>query len=291
MPRAFFIMAKDTFYFSHDYNSRNDEKIKFLIRKHGITGYGLFWAIIEDLYNNANALRTDYDCIAHDLKVDCELVKSVIEDFNLFEINGDIFSSKDFDLEKMTIKELKQAVSPSKINPRTDFYSYINERWINKEELGEDQKYIVQIDNFRLVQDKVYRELLELVSEYTKHNNNKLSREIKNFYKSQIKLNTDKQLSNYSNKILNEIDEIRKNGTVWDLLGFVNNNEIVSWGSPFSWSLNPDDKNPSIFRCYIDQPQLSLIDINIYFDDGTDVNYKKKYKWIRKHYILFYHLV
>ena len=86
-------MTKDTFYFSHDYNSRNDEKIKFLIRKHGITGYGLFWAIIEDLYNNANALRTDYDGIAYDYRIDINIVKSVIEDFGLFVFDGNTFGS------------------------------------------------------------------------------------------------------------------------------------------------------------------------------------------------------
>ena len=47
-------MPKDTFYFSHDYNARNDEKIKMLIRKHGMIGYGVFWAIVEDLYNIKN---------------------------------------------------------------------------------------------------------------------------------------------------------------------------------------------------------------------------------------------
>jgi putative endopeptidase len=194
------------------------------------------------------------------------------------KIYGDIFSSKEFNLEKTDIKELKKAVSPSNIDPRNDFYSYINEVWINKKQLDESQKYIVQIDDFRLVQDKVFKELIQIINEYIKNNNTKLSKQLKNFYKSQLKLNTDKKTMEYSNNILNKIDEIRKNGTVWDLLGFVNNNEIVSWGSPFSWSLNPDDKNPSIFRCYVDQPQLSLIDINIYFDDGTDLNYKKKYK-------------
>ena len=86
-------MAKDTFYFSHDYNSRADEKIKMLIRKHGILGYGIFWAIIEDLYNNANALRTDYEGIAYDLRVDIKIVKSVINDFDLFIIKDDFFGS------------------------------------------------------------------------------------------------------------------------------------------------------------------------------------------------------
>jgi len=45
-------MPKDTYYFSHDYNCRNDEKIKRLLRKHGMCGYGIFWSIVEDLYNN-----------------------------------------------------------------------------------------------------------------------------------------------------------------------------------------------------------------------------------------------
>ena len=209
--------------------------------------------------------------------------KMTFNSYNTFEdkiekVYGDIFSSKDFNLEKTIIKELKQAVSPSNINPRNDFYSYINERWLNKDQIEKGQEYIVQVDSFRLVQDKVYRELLQIINEYIKNSNTKLSREINNFYKSQLKLNTDIQTKNYANKRLESIDEIRKNGNLWELLGLANSNEIVSWGSPFTWSLNPDDKNPSIFRCYIDQPQLSLIDINIYFDDGIDVEYKRKYK-------------
>lgn len=86
-------MAKDTYYFSHDYNARNDEKIKRLIKKHLYRGYGIYWAIVEDLYNNANALQLDYDGIAFDLHEDAEIVKSVIHDFGLFVFNGDVFGS------------------------------------------------------------------------------------------------------------------------------------------------------------------------------------------------------
>jgi hypothetical protein len=109
-------MAKDTFYFSHDYNSRNDEKIKFLIRKHGITGYGLFWAIIEDLYNNANALRTDYEGIAYDYRLDSEFVKSVIKDFDLFVFDGDTFGSLSVQkrLDERDSKSVKARESASK---------------------------------------------------------------------------------------------------------------------------------------------------------------------------------
>lgn len=86
-------MPKDTFYFSHDYNARNDEKIKRLIRKHGMIGYGIFWSIVEDLYNNANALQTDYDGIAYDLRTDSDIVASVVNDFDLFVFDGDFFGS------------------------------------------------------------------------------------------------------------------------------------------------------------------------------------------------------
>ena len=87
-------MAKDTFYFSHDYNARSDEKIKKLIMKHGLLGYGLFWAIVEDLYQNANALQLDYDLLAFEYRTQCDVVKSVINDFDLFIIDGDKFGSK-----------------------------------------------------------------------------------------------------------------------------------------------------------------------------------------------------
>lgn len=100
---------KDTFYFSHDYNSRNDIKIKKLMSKHNILGYGVFWAIIEDLYQNANALPTDYDSIAFDLRVDSNLVKSIINDFELFVIKDGFFGSESVErrLNERSEKSLK----------------------------------------------------------------------------------------------------------------------------------------------------------------------------------------
>ena len=84
---------KDTFYFSHDYNTRSDENIKLLIRKWGMEGYGIFWALIEDLYSNANALRFDCEGIAYDLRKDESIVRSVISDFNLFVVKDGFFGS------------------------------------------------------------------------------------------------------------------------------------------------------------------------------------------------------
>ena len=100
---------KDTFYFSHDYNTRNDIKIKRLIAKHNYLGYGIFWAIIEDLYNNANALPLDYDCIAFDLRADVEIVKSIINDFDLFVFSDGFFGSNSIQkrLNERNLKSIK----------------------------------------------------------------------------------------------------------------------------------------------------------------------------------------
>jgi hypothetical protein len=45
-------MAKETFYFRHDYNARNDDKILELRLKYDGQGYGVFWMIIETMAEN-----------------------------------------------------------------------------------------------------------------------------------------------------------------------------------------------------------------------------------------------
>lgn len=105
--------GKDTYYFSHDYNARSDPKIKRLLSKLGITGYGVYWAIVEDLYNNANALPSDYGTIAYDLRCEVSMIKSIIEDFDLFEISGEYFGSPSVErrLNKRSEKSSKARLS------------------------------------------------------------------------------------------------------------------------------------------------------------------------------------
>jgi len=47
-------MAKDSYYFSHDYNARNDERILELRAKYGAEGYGIFWMVIETMAETDN---------------------------------------------------------------------------------------------------------------------------------------------------------------------------------------------------------------------------------------------
>jgi hypothetical protein len=86
-------MKPNTFYFTHDFNARSDEKIKLLLMKWGMTGYGVYWSIIEDLYQNANAMRLHTERIAFELRVPENMVNSIIQDFDLFVFNGEFFGS------------------------------------------------------------------------------------------------------------------------------------------------------------------------------------------------------
>ncbi len=47
-------MAKDTFWFTHDYNAHNDDKILELRSEFGAEGYGIFWMIVESMAVNEN---------------------------------------------------------------------------------------------------------------------------------------------------------------------------------------------------------------------------------------------
>lgn len=47
-------MAKDSFWFKHDYGAINDDKISEIIARHGIAAYGIYWAVVEAMVNNEN---------------------------------------------------------------------------------------------------------------------------------------------------------------------------------------------------------------------------------------------
>ncbi len=78
-------MKKETYYFSHDYNTRNDFKIKKMIMKLGYTAYGVYWALIEDLYNNDNNINIWNCCLYSTNSDDSNSDLSILSNFVLNE--------------------------------------------------------------------------------------------------------------------------------------------------------------------------------------------------------------
>lgn len=96
-------------YFSHDSNARNSKKLLRLRQAHGAAGYGVYFMLLERLREEGGYTSDrDYDMIAYDLREDKELIRSVVEDFGLFEISrdGSQFSSKGF-IERMELREIR----------------------------------------------------------------------------------------------------------------------------------------------------------------------------------------
>jgi hypothetical protein len=98
-------MKKEAYYFSHDTNAKDDPKIIQLRMEMGWEGYGLFWAIIELLRNESDyRMRTHYKGIAFALQTQEERIKKLVEDFDLFQLEGEYFWSESL-LKRMELKE------------------------------------------------------------------------------------------------------------------------------------------------------------------------------------------
>lgn len=107
-------------YFSHDSNARNDEKLIRLRIRHKAAGYGVYFMLLEILREKKDFLcPRDYNVIAYELREDAALVKSVIEDYGLFEFteDGKFFYSESF-LERMEkVSAARRAAANSRWHP------------------------------------------------------------------------------------------------------------------------------------------------------------------------------
>ena len=248
-----------------------------------------------------NLLKTLPELTDKQKEIICKKVPSSYKTFEdkideLFKKNNIDITSTSFNLEKQIVKELKKAVSPSNITPNNDFYSFVNERWLKDLDIEAYQEYITQVDSFRLVQDKVYRELIEIIINFIndpKTKNTSIGKCMKNAFESFKTHNTTEQTRCLSNVFLKYIDSLHEYKIgIWEILGMINKNEIISWGAPFVWSINPDDKNPTKYICYLEPPQLTLLDIEIYYDNKEDTEDDKKYKKLyRKRYFEYLNYV
>jgi putative endopeptidase len=180
--------------------------------------------------------------------------------------------------KKQFVKQLLSQFAPHSIQPKDNFYDYINYQWLKDVSVEQQQKYIVQVDNFRLTQDKVYRQLDEIIVDYIKTHHNKLAQNLKNFRKSVLEMNPKPYSRKLAFEAVDTIENLFKLNNPWKLLAYFNSDEMICNSAPFVWSLNPDEKNTKVYRCYVTSHQFELVDLSVYYDDGTDVSYKRKYR-------------
>ena len=111
-----FMTMKDAYYFKHDSNARHDPKIKSLIGKYGIEGYGRFWVIIEMLRESTgykledeeyiwDALAQQLQCSVSDAKA---FIKDCVEKFKLFVQEDGYFYSLSLLERMMKLDEIRE---------------------------------------------------------------------------------------------------------------------------------------------------------------------------------------
>jgi len=113
---------KETFYFSHDYNARSDWKLVKVSMKHGMEWIWAYWCIIEMLYEEWWYLEIEeYERITFELRVSYDIVKSIVNNFWLFESDDKKFWSNS------VLDRLKQRMDKSE-KARIS----VQKRWDNK---------------------------------------------------------------------------------------------------------------------------------------------------------------
>lgn len=165
------------------------------------------------------------------------------------------------------IRLFKTPFAPSKVTPRNDYYTYINYKWITAQEnmLKKEDKYYVQIDNFRMVQEKVYYELIDIVNAYTKNEKTQRSKLLKNVHESFKTLNV-RTAKMHIEEAVQTVTGLLQGNDLIKFLAHINSSEMVSWACPISWLVLPDEKNSQIYKNYISSFQLSIYDYEIYLD-------------------------
>ena len=149
-------MKKEAYYFSHDSNAKDDPKILKLRMNLGWEGYGLFWGLIELLRNQPDyRMQKHYMSIAFALHTDESKIKSLVNDFDLFSQDQDLFWSESL-LKRMELKEEKSE----------KMRNAANKRW-NKDSDAEamQKQCISNAEAMQLKESKVKESKLNLIDE------------------------------------------------------------------------------------------------------------------------------
>lgn len=112
-------MKKDQ-YIPHDVSMRNTTEVMNLIECEGMTGYGIYWALMEylrtqdDYAGDVRVLRT----LARQLKTSLARLLRVLNEYGLFEADGFRFRSRKLDTVMRPLEERRKAMAERPCNDR-----------------------------------------------------------------------------------------------------------------------------------------------------------------------------
>jgi predicted metalloendopeptidase len=155
---------------------------------------------------------------------------------------------------------------------KNNFYLWANQKWIKEvpKTLPKELKYIRPLDNFKLIQDEMYRNTITMVREYT-HNSktsDKVSQQMKNIIASFRDLHTEPILRHIS-EFCRLYKELVNENNIYKFLGVFNQNEMIKLALPVVWNVFPDNYTSGKLSAHIGSPSLSLYDYRFYLSDAV----------------------
>lgn len=127
-------MKKDQ-YFPHEVNVRQTNQMIHLIEEQGMTGYGIYWGLMEYLRSQDN-YTGDYRVLkplASQLKTTVSKLLKVLKDYELFELSDFTFRSNKLDEMMRPLERKRQKISreSTESTKRVDIKSIDNSLKIN----------------------------------------------------------------------------------------------------------------------------------------------------------------
>lgn len=105
-------------FFSHDEGARNDPKLIKVLMRLGQAGKGVYWDIVEMLYEqDGYLLLSECESYAFALRTDCELLNRLLTEFGLFENDSTSFWSNTV-LHRLELRKCKSAKASQSANKR-----------------------------------------------------------------------------------------------------------------------------------------------------------------------------
>lgn len=151
-----------------------------------------------------------------------------------------------------------------------NFYLWANKKWLKEvpKTLPRELKYIRPLDNFKLIQDEMYKNTLAMIDDYTRDikHNSVIVKQMKNMFASFRDLHPEPilgHISDFCNLYANLVCE----NNLYKFLGVMNQNEMIRWALPVVWNVYPDEYTSGKLSAHVGTPSLSLYDYRFYISE------------------------
>jgi len=151
-----------------------------------------------------------------------------------------------------------------------NFYLWANQKWLREvpKTLPRELKYIRPLDNFKLIQDEMFKNMLTMIRDYTRsHTDTAIVRQMKNVYASFRDLHPEPVIAHIADFCKLYKDLVCENN-LYKFLGVMNQNEMIKWALPVVWNVYPDEYTPGKLSAHVGTPSLSLYDYRFYLADS-----------------------